>query len=376
MRHFLFALLLLVGCSKHNFGSSVIQAQFAAGGDLNGTSTSQSVIAIQGNTVPGGSLTAGQFLEATGTTTWDAGPVNLANTNSVTGTLAAGNQAAQTCTGDVTGNTGATVVSAITGSTPILVTPATVEWTKATTSPVLTQATPTTDVATNNLTIQAQGPFASASTNKTPGSVIINNPAAVSGGANTPSLIVEQAGTTYWSAGADGFGGAALWGGSAHAVNTWVIDSSSGTTIFNASSGDPIEFTIGGTVYANFASTDFSIQAPVGGYASGSAPFSWLSCTVSLTSGTVNTLTASQYTCPHLKFTGTLTGAGTVVQYPSTDGSCWDNDFSAIVTPADIISLKANSVTWSTTVTATASEFPHVCYSAGAARLVGNLMTQ
>lgn len=85
-----------------------------AGGDLGGTYPNPSVISIHGSSVPaGGSLVTGNVLQVTGPSLLNYGPVNLANSNSVTGVLPAGNQASQTMSGDVTGTTAASTVAAL-----------------------------------------------------------------------------------------------------------------------------------------------------------------------------------------------------------------------------------------------------------------------
>ena len=118
-----------------------------------------------------------------------------------------------------------------------------------------------------------------------------------------------------------------------------------------------------------------SLASTLGGK-SGTNAFAWCANSQALTSGSGNVLAATVYNCSHIKFTGTLTGAGTTVTFPATDGACWDLDFSAVTTITDSISLIANSATWATPVAAVGSEFPHVCYSSGVGRLVGVLMTE
>jgi hypothetical protein len=102
-----------------------------------------------------------------------------------------------------------------------------------------------------------------------------------------------------------------------------------------------------------------------------------MSTSQALTSGASNVLANTVYNSPHIKFTGTLSGAGTTVTFPATDGACWDLDFTAVTGLSNVVTLIANSQNWGTTITATAStQTPHVCYSAGVARLVGTAMTQ
>lgn len=90
-----------------------------------------------------------------------------------------------------------------------------------------------------------------------------------------------------------------------------------------------------------------------------------------LTTGTTN-LASTVYNCPKIKFTGSLSGAVTVV-FPSTAGACWDADFSAITFNSHSITLQANSNNWGTTVSSSAVE--HVCYQDGPGKIYGAAMT-
>lgn len=91
---------------------------FAAGGDLSGTSSSQTVNKIHGATVPvAGALTTGNVLQVSGSSAVSYAPVNLAGgVNFVTGSLPAGNQSAQTLTGDASGTTAAVVIIKLQGN--------------------------------------------------------------------------------------------------------------------------------------------------------------------------------------------------------------------------------------------------------------------
>lgn len=82
-------------------------------GDLSGNNTSQTVIKINGATVPAsGSLTTGNGLYVTGSSALTYSALNLAGgANYVTGLLPAANQSPQTMSGDVTGTTAASVVT-------------------------------------------------------------------------------------------------------------------------------------------------------------------------------------------------------------------------------------------------------------------------
>jgi hypothetical protein len=136
---------------------TTISGSFSAGGDLSGSSTNQTVIGLDTTPLAINTLTTGNVLYYNGTH-WVNGPINLAGgANYVTGILPTANQAPQTLAGDVTGTTAATIVSKISGSTPIPITPAGLQWISTTTSPILSQANTTVTNGTGtSLTIQAQ----------------------------------------------------------------------------------------------------------------------------------------------------------------------------------------------------------------------------
>lgn len=95
------------------------QAAQVMGGDVTGTTAASVVAKVNATTVStaGGALATGAVLRVTGAATADWGAVNLADTDAVTGTLPAGNQAAQTMGGDVSGTTAAATVAKVNATT-------------------------------------------------------------------------------------------------------------------------------------------------------------------------------------------------------------------------------------------------------------------
>lgn len=109
------------------------QVAQAMGGDVAGT-TAASTVTLAGDATgrvgtvvvakvngvtygAGGSLTVGTVPRVTGSGATSYGALDLANTSAVTGSLPSANQVAQTLLGDVTGNTGASVVAKANGAT-------------------------------------------------------------------------------------------------------------------------------------------------------------------------------------------------------------------------------------------------------------------
>lgn len=95
------------------------QAAQAMGGDVTGTTAAATVAKVNATTVTtaGGALATGAVLRVTGAASADWGAVNLADTDAVTGTLPAGNQAAQAMGGDVSGTTAAATVAKVNATT-------------------------------------------------------------------------------------------------------------------------------------------------------------------------------------------------------------------------------------------------------------------
>lgn len=84
-------------------------------GDVSGPATANNVVNIHGASVPlAGALIPGNVLQVNGSASLTYAPINLAGgSNYVSGVLPTANQAAQTLTGDVTGTTASNIISEI-----------------------------------------------------------------------------------------------------------------------------------------------------------------------------------------------------------------------------------------------------------------------
>jgi hypothetical protein len=294
----------------------------------------------------------------------DGGGSTLASNATGNGTI--------TLSGDVTGASNSNTVTAISGSSPILITPAMLQWTAATVSPSIVQATQTSDLATNTTTISAQSAFATATTNVTGGSLNLAAGLGATSGTNYQSgnvvvqlgapggtgveaaLQVTRSGTVIASIGTVpvlGASYAGLWLGpgiSPSSTNSTLIATTTSTYLNGNST---LSFSIAGSNKLVVNSTYIGTLLPVGGYA-GNVAFSWASTSQALTSGTSNVLANTVYNSPRIKFTGTLTGTGTTITLPATEGAFWILDFDGVTFSSNTISLIANSNTWGTTISA------------------------
>jgi len=177
-----------------------------------------------------GTPTAGNQPIATSSTAAAWGPLNLGGgANYVTGILPSGNQASQTMTGDVTGTTSASVVSAISGSSPITITPGTLRWAAGSTA-LLTQAQSTTSGAAQYLTITAQA--AKSGSNQSGGYVQINGGAADGSGATGGVTAYDGTGTLMLSLGSS-TGDTLKLGASTQTATLSGISLTFGTTVAN-----------------------------------------------------------------------------------------------------------------------------------------------
>jgi hypothetical protein len=182
-----------VTAGSYGTASSVPTIAFDAKGRA--TSASNTAIAIAN-----ANLAAGSYGNITGVGTMTSGSLGSGFTlnlalPTISGTLADANQAAQTMTGDVGPNTGANVINKITGASAIDIAQAAFTWRSGAGAPTFSQTAPASDVPPTGFAWTAQGPFASATTNKTPAGYVFNLLAPLAGGAEA-AFAIKRAGTT------------------------------------------------------------------------------------------------------------------------------------------------------------------------------------
>ena len=253
MKRFCIALLLMIiGCTNGKVGSSPYTPNVTPGVDVTAAGT---VTSLNNSTVPK-AVTQGQFLEVMGAGQWDAGPVNLANTASVTGALPATNQAAQTLTGDIIGTTAADRVVSIAGDggVQLLITPGNIQW-PASATVNLTQTAPSSDVATTAIALNAQPPHTGAVTNINPGGFTVGLGTQSTGAQTSTSYVrINGDSTNLFSFGGDPLldNIPMMWmgiaSGSESSANYTLFEQSGGLTV-NATSSVAVD--VGGhpTVY-------------------------------------------------------------------------------------------------------------------------------
>lgn len=151
-------------------------------GDVTGATSANTVVAIQNNAIKAGINGLNQdgyvLTWTNADNEWEAKPA-------AGGGFIAG--------GDLSGTSSSQTVISISGSSPISITPSNLQFTKGTVLPLISQDTPTSDVATTNITIKPQTPFASASTHTKAGNVIVELPADLSGNSNSYFQVLDDA---------------------------------------------------------------------------------------------------------------------------------------------------------------------------------------
>jgi hypothetical protein len=226
------------------------------------------------------------------------------------------NPAAITWADDLAGSTSsAQYVAAISGNAgaggTIPVNATTLQFGATQTSPGINQATPTSDVATQNLTITSQAPYASATTHKTGGNLILEVPVIVAGASTYPFVTINYGSTTLFQLGPDTgapttYGGFYPGGVTPSNTNFAMLASTSGTdTYLNAST--KVHLQIGNSEILDLTSTAITPNIANLTWISGVSP------TITQTLTTTTSATGQTLTIQAQNATGTTSNGGPLV---------------------------------------------------------------
>lgn len=137
-------------------------------------------------------------------------------------------------------------------------------WAPSVSAPKISVATPLSDVATVPLLIQSQAPFVSAVTNLTPGALVLNIPAPVSG-TGYGMVSVQEGGANAWRFGyVVGGTTPGIYAATAapSSSNYLLTGDGSSTTALNAPSGGTVFVRTGAANSATFTSAAVTLIAP------------------------------------------------------------------------------------------------------------------
>lgn len=267
--------------TKRALVSQVQGSSFTAGGDLSGTSSSQTVSKVRGATVntAGGALTTGNVLKVTGASTIDYGAVNLGGgAGHVTGTLPIGN-----------GGTGLTAVPGLSGQ-------------------LILNAGGTAYGASSHWSMSGTG--SAGFTGSSSAYVAMGTNPAGAGWVRVPYASAQDILMMRNS------GNSADWNLIGMSSSTLVLGDSNMDSIYRAFGLTlAVAFSTGLDVIVAsgnaFRATNSIINCaqPVAGDQRVPIPFRWASASITQSSTTTTTLTAAQAECPLLKFTGSPGGA-------------------------------------------------------------------
>lgn len=228
--------------------------------------------------------------------------------------------------GDVTGSGSSTVVSSISGSSPINVTPSSLKWTAAN-APAITQATALSDVATGNISLTPQAPFASAVTHLLGGNVVVNIPTSVGGAIGYGALQIKTGATSIfyiqpYADGAADYGGFYAGAVTPGGTNYLLLSDTAGTTaILNASTTDSLR--IANVHVLDVTSGAVAIAGSIGG--NGSTPLSLAATVSAIACGTggTQTITAAQSITPGLTVTSGTLSSNCVLAFGTNASNGW-----------------------------------------------------
>lgn len=169
-----------------------------------------------------------------------------------------------TLAGDVTGPSSSNTVVSISGASPIAITPANLQWTSGTVSPMLSQAS-TSSTPANNFTISPQQ--STAASNRTDGSMIIAMGTSLGSG-TSPIFQVTAGGSNVFTTGQIAIAGTSgsIWLGNAAAnngaTNAALGSDNSTFTILNTNTGGTIFTRIGAVNATQLTGSLYTLDIP------------------------------------------------------------------------------------------------------------------
>ena len=238
-----------------------------------------------------------------------------------------------TLLGDVTGNTSASVVSGISGVSPIAITPSTLQWALGTSAPTITQSTQVSNAAPNNLTIAPQAPNAGAGTNPngTPGGLVIALAVPVSTGSG--ALVQITRGGAF-AAGVGPYPGAgsadtALWltPSISPTSSNWTLVASSSTAQINAPTN--VNICVGAVAQITVSTSSCSVLVPLAGLSNNPLQLAATNGAQSVTGASVS-LSNAQIMTPVIQLTGAINASNCTITLPNKVGGIWYFDLTGV----------------------------------------------
>lgn len=288
--------------------------------------------------------------------------------------------------GDVTGPAGSNIVVAISGPTPIQITPTSLQWTAGTTGPSLSQADQTSNIPTNLLTITSQKGFTGATgANKIGGDVGLMSPAASNAGTVSGFATLGAGGAVQMAVSSQNFvqGAAAgmVWLGPAAAAGSRTTANyafqGDGSSIFalNAGGGS-VGFRIANSTKMSMSATSLvpasdntmgvgiaaqrfsdieaytaSFAGPISGGNNLPLQHAETAAAISTASSAV-TLSNAQIITPVLQLSGITATPSCTITVPNTVGGTWWFDFTSVTIGANSVIFTTGSGTSATIVAA------------------------
>lgn len=225
--------------------------------------------------------------------------------------------ACETVTGDVAiTNAGATTVGAISGTSPISISPNTFQWSSAA-SPSLTQASESTTTAAGDFGITPQQ--STHATDQTGGNFTVNlqTPA----GAGTEAFMrIKRGSTEMWRLGSINGSIVGLWAvQTAPSTSNYAIQASVNDTYLNGVNGTHIQLNNSEKILVN--SSGVNVAVPIGG--DSNQPSQWQASGSQSVTGSSVSLSNAQIMTPVIPLTGTVNASNCTITVPNTVGGHW-----------------------------------------------------